>query len=61
MIRHGDYKYIYYLNDMPQLYNLRTDPNELKNLALLPRYLEKAREMQQRLFAWHQPSRVTGA
>lgn len=61
MIRRGDDKYIYYLDEMPQLYNLRTDPNEMKNLALLPAYKEKASEMQQRLFAWHRSSRAAGA
>jgi choline-sulfatase len=60
MIREGDYKYIYYVDDMPQLYNLRTDPEEMKNLALMPAYKEKASEMQQKLFAWHRPSRLAG-
>jgi len=55
MIRRGDYKYCYYVGDLPELYNLRTDPQEMKNLALLPSYQEKAKEMQQRLFAWHRP------
>jgi choline-sulfatase len=58
MMRRGDYKYCYYVNDMPELYNLRTDPNEVKNLTLLPAYKEKAAEMQQRLFAWYRPSRA---
>ena len=61
MIRHGDYKYCYYIDDMPELYNLRTDPHEMKNLALSPAYKEKAKEMQQRLFAWHRPARIAGA
>ena len=59
MIRHGDYKYCYYVGDMPELYNLRTDPNEMKNLALNPAYKAKAQEMQERLFAWHRPARAT--
>ena len=59
MIRHGDYKYCYYIDDMPELYNLRTDPNEMKNLALLPAYKAKAQEMQERLFAWHRPALIT--
>ena len=58
MIRHGDYKYCYYVDDMPELYNLRTDPNEMKNLALLPAYKAKAQEMQERLFAWHRPALI---
>src|SRR2546422_95917 len=31
MIRRGDYKYNFYANDMPELYNLREDPKEMKN------------------------------
>lgn len=56
MIRHGDYKYCYYANDMPELYNLRIDPEEMKNLALLPAYKSKVEEMRNRLFEWHRPS-----
>ncbi len=55
MIRHGDYKYCYYVGDMAELYDLRNDPQEMKNLALLPAYREKVSEMKQRLFAWHRP------
>lgn len=58
MIRHGDYKYCYYVNDTPELYNLRTDPHEMNNLAVLSTYKSKVNEMQQRLFAWHRPSPV---
>jgi choline-sulfatase len=38
MIPHGDFKYSYYVDDMPELYNLRTDPEEMTNLALLSEY-----------------------
>ncbi|HUZ47051.1 MAG TPA: sulfatase-like hydrolase/transferase [Terriglobia bacterium] len=55
MIRRGDFKYCYYVNDLPELYHLSTDPQEMKNLALLPEYQEKVKEMKQRLFAWHRP------
>lgn len=55
MIRRGDYKYCYYVHDMPELYDLRTDPQEMKNLALLPAYKGRVKEMQQRLFAWYRP------
>jgi choline-sulfatase len=61
MIRRGDYKYCYYVNDTPELYNLRTDPDEMKNLALLPAYKGKVKEMQERLFRWHRPSGAAGA
>lgn len=55
MLRHGDYKYSYYVNDMPELYDLRTDPVEMKNLALLPEHKDKVDEMKRELFAWHVP------
>ncbi|HXE12978.1 MAG TPA: sulfatase-like hydrolase/transferase [Bryobacteraceae bacterium] len=58
MIRHGNYKYCYYPNDMPELYDLRTDPDEMKNLALSPAHKGKVNEMQQKLFSWHRPSPV---
>lgn len=58
MIRHGDYKYCYYVNDMPELYNLRADPQEMKNLAILPEYRSKVTEMRERLFRWYRPQDV---
>ena len=33
MVRSGDWKYCYYMGDTPELYNLREDPKEMKNLA----------------------------
>ena len=55
MIRRGDYKYNYYVNDMAELYNLRDDPNEMRNLALEPASAAKVAEMKAQLFAWHKP------
>jgi choline-sulfatase len=55
MIRRGDFKYCHYVNDTPELYNLREDPREMKNLALLPGYRDNVEEMKTRLFAWYQP------
>lgn len=55
MIRAGNFKYCYYVNDTPELYDLRADPDEMKNLAQLPEYKRQAQEMQSRLFAWHRP------
>jgi choline-sulfatase len=52
MIRQGDFKYSYYKDDTPELYNLRDDPKEMHNLAPSP----KAAEMEQQLFAWHKPA-----
>ena len=36
MIRRGDYKFVHCRNDPDQLYDLRSDPHELRNLALEP-------------------------
>ena len=55
MIRRGDWKYSYYINDTPELYNLRDDPDELNNLAQSSEYREKHEELKARLFAWHRP------
>lgn len=55
MIRRGDWKYSYYVNDMPELYNLAADPQEMNNLALDSNYKGKADEMKGQLFAWHKP------
>src|ERR1043166_1155747 len=55
MLRHGDYKYTYWAHDMPELYNLRDDPKEMRNLALDPAQRRKVEEMKAELFAWHHP------
>ena len=57
MIRRGDWKYCYYINDTPELYNLRDDPDELNNLAQSSEYREKHEELKARLFAWHRPEK----
>lgn len=56
MIRRSDFKYCYYVNDMPELYNLRTDPQEMKNLALLPQYKSRVQKLKDRLFSWYRPT-----
>ena len=38
MIRQGRYKYIHYVGYPPELYDLESDPEELANLALQPRF-----------------------
>jgi choline-sulfatase len=55
MIRRGDYKYNYYVNDMAELYNLREDPKEMRNLALEAASAGKVADMKAQLFAWHKP------
>ncbi len=55
MMRRGDWKYCYYVSDIPELYNLRDDPEELRNMAGSAEYREKADELKAQLFAWHRP------
>ncbi len=55
MIRQGRYKYCYYVGDLDELFDLETDPAEMKNLASLPAYREKRDELKEKLFAWHSP------
>ena len=55
MIRQGRYKYCYYVDDLDELFDLRDDPAEMKNLAALPDYREKRDELKKQLFAWHRP------
>jgi hypothetical protein len=38
--------------DFDELYDLRTDPHELTNLARDPRYAHVCREMAARMWAW---------
>ncbi len=51
-LRGERYKYITYygLWDADELYDLRSDPNEMKNLLYDPAYAETAREMETRLY-----------
>ena len=46
-LRNRDYKYIYNQNDLPELYDLREDPDELVNLA--PRRPDLVGAMQRKL------------
>ncbi len=55
MIRRGPWKYCHYVNDTPELYHLRDDPREMRNLALDARHKGKADEMRGRLFDWYRP------
>ena len=55
MIRDGDWKYTYWVHDIAELYNLKTDPEELHNLAAEPAFASRARELQARLLAWYRP------
>ena len=56
MIRDGDFKFNYWANDLAELYNLREDPEEKRNLALDARHQGKLAELKGKLFAWHKPA-----
>lgn len=56
MVRDGDWKYTFWLHDIPELYNLRTDPQELHNLAADPQYASRRDTLHDTLFAWHRPA-----
>ncbi len=53
MVRSKDWKLVHYLgNDCGELYDLKEDPNEQKNLWTLPDYKEKKDELLQVLLNW---------
>jgi choline-sulfatase len=56
MVRDGEWKYTFWVHDIPELYNLRTDPEELHNVAADPQYAECLKMLHQTLLAWHSPS-----
>jgi choline-sulfatase len=58
MLRDGDLKYTFWTHDIAELYDLRTDPKEMKNLALKKEYAETAARMKAKLFAWHKPAEM---
>ena len=56
MIRRGDFKYNFYKSDTPELYDLKRDPKEMRNLANVSEYKAKMEELKAQLFAWHRPA-----
>jgi choline-sulfatase len=58
MIRDGDLKYTFWTHDMPELYDLRSDPKEMRNLALQPEYRSRVDELKTKLFAWYTPPEI---
>jgi len=55
MIREGHWKYTYWENDIPELYDLSSDPEEVHNRAGEKEYEAKENELRQKLLAWHPP------
>ncbi|MBI4203672.1 MAG: sulfatase-like hydrolase/transferase [Betaproteobacteria bacterium] len=58
MIRHGQYKYVHYVAYRPQLFDLETDPEELRDLAQDSRYAAVLAECRARLHAICDPAEV---
>lgn len=56
MIRDGDWKYTFWVHDTPELYNLRTDPEEMHNLAADSDRRNTVSQLQRKLFDWHRPT-----
>jgi choline-sulfatase len=55
MIRDDHWKYTYWIDDLPELYDLSSDPQELRNLSRSPEHAAKVKELHEKLFAWHTP------
>ena len=53
MIRRGQWKYCHYKDDMPEMFDLASDPDEMHNLAADPAYQARAGELRSALAAWH--------
>jgi len=58
MIRHAAYKYIYYVDYPPQLFNLETDPEEMSDLAGDERYQAAMRECHKALLKICDPQEI---
>ena len=55
MMRSGDYKLTHWVNDMPELYHMRDDPKEMRNLAILGEHKGRVKDLEAQLFDWHRP------
>ncbi len=58
MLRDLRYKYVYYVNAPPQLFDMQNDPDELQDLAPLPAYQAVLAERERRLRALLDPEAV---
>ncbi len=52
MCRMGDWKYVYRLYELDELYNMKEDPRELHNLAIDPQYIDLIKKMKIRMLDW---------
>ena len=55
MIRRGAHKYTFRLDDMPELYDLDRDRDEMHNLALDATHQKLVDQLKTELFAWYTP------
>lgn len=55
MVRWDDWKYIHYVDHAPELFNLRGDPTELRNLAKEPEFAASLKEGERRLSEFCDP------
>ena len=55
MIRRGDWKYTFRVNDLAELYDLRRDPEEMQNLAAAAEQRTRVDALREELFAWYRP------
>lgn len=58
MIRRGDFKYTFRVNDMQELYDVKQDPSEMDNLALKPEHRSAVDRLKDELFAWYRPPEI---
>ena len=58
MIRDANWKYTFWTHDMPELYDLQSDPKEMRNLALRAEYRSRVDELKSKLFRWYRPPEI---
>jgi choline-sulfatase len=58
MMRDGDLKYTFWVHDIEELYDLRADPQEMRNLAQLSEHRLTVERLKRELFAWHRPAEL---
>jgi hypothetical protein len=51
-------KYTFRMHDQAELFDLHSDPQEMRNLALEESFQSRVAEMKDALFAWHRPTEL---